>query len=115
MPLFRIAFLLSIVPNWGHAESVEPFSDNVRPLLQQYCFDCHGLKKTKGKLNLVQFEEASELGLHDRLWTKVIEQLETNEMPPEDEPELPEKTRGELLAFLKKQLADVEGTQGSFQ
>ncbi|MFT5126563.1 MAG: hypothetical protein ACI8W8_000157 [Rhodothermales bacterium] len=65
----------------------DSFVDTVRPLLKTHCFKCHGLEKTKGKVNLVQFEHAHELALHDRLWQKVIDQLESGEMPPDDEPQ----------------------------
>jgi hypothetical protein len=100
MRLIVIPFLLLATTAARAAE--DRFRDDIRPLLKTHCFRCHGLEKTKGKVNLVQFEEIAEFALHDRLWQGVIEQLESGEMPPEDEPQPPK----ELLAGIRALLAD---------
>ena len=40
------------------------FSDQVRPVLEQYCYGCHGMGSTKGGVSLDKFEgdAAAEIG-----------------------------------------------------
>ena len=60
------------------------FGKDIKPILQQYCYDCHGLKKTKGKVDLTDYDSWSDLEKNPELIEKLIDVLDKNEMPPED-------------------------------
>ncbi|MEE2967329.1 MAG: DUF1592 domain-containing protein [Verrucomicrobiota bacterium] len=60
------------------------FDKNIKPILQEYCYDCHGSKKTKGKVKLTDYGSWAELERNPELIEKMIGALEKNEMPPED-------------------------------
>jgi len=57
----------------------------VQPLLETYCYKCHGQGKKKGGLALDGFKSV-EASLQDhKTWGIVLETLRTSDMPPEDE------------------------------
>jgi mono/diheme cytochrome c family protein len=60
------------------------YDTHVRPLLSKYCYSCHGPKKAKANLDLSKFAtEASVLSAR-KLWKRVLDQIQSLQMPPED-------------------------------
>src|SRR5581483_2918237 len=58
------------------------FAKDVRPLLKNYCFDCHNATKRKAGLNLEEIDtDAAALDAVE-LWDQVGERLRAREMPP---------------------------------
>ncbi|MGB0328247.1 MAG: DUF1592 domain-containing protein [Akkermansiaceae bacterium] len=62
------------------------FQKDIKPILERYCFKCHGEKKQKGDLRL---DELSTDIIKDRvaaeIWHDVRDALNLGEMPPEKE------------------------------
>ena len=63
------------------AEDIEWIS-STRPLMERYCWDCHGAKQQKGDLDLQRFSASSELIQHTDVMAKIEERLSNGEMPP---------------------------------
>ena len=70
------------------AEKISDFGKDIKPILQNYCYDCHGLKKTKGKIDLTNYNTWSDLEKNPELLEKLIDVLDKNEMPPEENKQL---------------------------
>ncbi len=88
------------------------FAKHVLPALEQHCVKCHGREgKVKGKVNLLELRNAADLLGKPELLEAATVALEDREMPPKDEPPLPEKTRATLIrnldAMLEQALADA--------
>src|SRR5579871_4407163 len=64
------------------ATLAKQYSDEVRPLLQKYCLDCHSTKARKGSLDLERFATAAEVRKDLKPWQMLLEQVEAGEMPP---------------------------------
>src|SRR5260370_27169748 len=58
------------------------FTDVVQPFVKNYCLDCHGATKHEAKLDLSGFTSPASLVKGHRVWDRVIERLEAEEMPP---------------------------------
>src|SRR5690348_13881659 len=58
------------------------FGDVVQPFLKNYCLACHGPDKQQAKLDLGKYTSAAAVAKNFRLWDRVIERLEAEEMPP---------------------------------
>ena len=86
------------------AKSVDDFQQRIQPVLQTYCFDCHGRKETAGKVNLTEFSSWKDLEQRPQLIEKMIDALDKNEMPPEDSQQPSETQRQSLLNHLNKSL-----------
>src|SRR5882724_8722000 len=83
--IWLLAALFAAVPTALSAElaGAEDFRQHVRPILENYCFDCHTGDEIKGKVAFDQLtNEAAMLG--DRhLWLHVVKNLGVGLMPPQ--------------------------------
>ncbi len=88
--------VLSCLPLW--AESPK----GLLKAFESHCVKCHGENgKTKGKVNLLEFTSPTALLKDPDLLNTLIDVIDFNEMPPEDEPPLPLTVRSDVLSALK--------------
>ncbi len=77
-------------------------------VFQENCVQCHGKKgKVKGKVNLLEIGDLDALKKKPELLQEIIEAIDFEEMPPEDEPQLAKEDRAKLLADLEALRAEV--------
>ena len=82
----------------------DAFRDEVRPILQQHCFGCHGQKKQKGDLRLDTLDPDMVRGTSAERWHDALNNINLGEMPPEDEPQLSAGERRKLVGWLTGEL-----------
>ena len=69
------------------------FTTTVRPFIASYCVGCHSGATPAGQLNLGSYSTMSSV-VHDfSRWTRVMQRLAGNEMPPATMPQPPESAR----------------------
>ncbi|MCB1228100.1 MAG: DUF1592 domain-containing protein [Verrucomicrobiales bacterium] len=74
---------------------------SILPVLEEHCVRCHGENgKVKGKVNLFEIDDVAGLAGDAELLQKIIEAIDFQEMPPEDEPPLASEVRAKFLADL---------------
>lgn len=99
-----VLFLLTVATS---ARAADAFSTLIQPVFREHCTGCHGEKeKVKGKVNLFEIESLSALVGHPELLEDLVDVIEFEEMPPEDEPPLSSEERATLLVALKEALHD---------
>ena len=74
--------------------------------LKDYCIKCHGPKKQESDLRLDKINDFQGDDLRTR-WHKIQRMIADREMPPEDARQPDEKTRGQLLAWIKTEFGDA--------
>ena len=81
-----------------------PLTAKAPKFFKNHCTSCHGEKKQKGDITLhdIEFNFESIEGSHR--WMAVLDQLETGEMPPEDEKQPSPAEREALIAAIKMEL-----------
>lgn len=81
------------------------FHEKIEPLLQDYCYDCHGDGSAKGDFSLDGFTNlTSHLQDHD-LWQRVWSNVRTELMPPSDKRSQPApEERRELIAWIERRV-----------
>jgi hypothetical protein len=99
------AVVLAVLIAPALAEPVS-FSEQVAPLLEQHCFDCHANGSAEGGVKL---DEAAELATSTdarpadpKLWWRVLKQVRAGLMPPEGE-KLSAKSQAVLEEWIKSQ------------
>ena len=74
-------------------------------MLQEYCIECHGKNgKVKGKLNLLEYGGVEKLAENAKDLERMLEAIEFEEMPPEEEKQPAKEVREFLIKELDNRL-----------
>src|SRR5437868_12032453 len=83
------------------AEPVGGFEKDVRPLLEKYCFECHGDGVDKGGLALDEMKGEEALLRRPEVWFKVLKNLRAGIMPPRKKKQPSEAEKEVLASWIK--------------
>ena len=83
----------------AHKKQYEAF---VRPMIENFCYKCHGPEKQKGDLNLRDHASYDSILKHPKLWSDVGKRVMGFEMPPEGSAAPMGGEREKLLQWLRK-------------
>lgn len=75
------------------------FEAQIKPILEEYCGDCHLDGAKKGGLKLDGWESVEALKKDHQTWTHVLEQLEHRIMPPSKEPKPKDDELNKLISL----------------
>jgi hypothetical protein len=79
--------VLSTVPSSAADETaVEHYRKKIKPLLEEYCFECHANGGKKGNVSFDTFKSDDELVAKRELWHAVLKNTRANIMPPSRKP-----------------------------
>ena len=67
---------------------------------KDYCVNCHGSKKQKGKIRLDNFSFNLDTVQKADQWQKILNSINSGEMPPEEEIQPPDKIKADFLEAL---------------
>jgi Protein of unknown function (DUF1592)/Protein of unknown function (DUF1588)/Protein of unknown function (DUF1587)/Protein of unknown function (DUF1585)/Protein of unknown function (DUF1595)/Planctomycete cytochrome C len=94
----------------------EEYQRMARPLLKQFCFECHATDDPDGELDLERFATLEDVRLAPKTWVRASEMLEAGEMPPKDadKPSAAERARlkGWIDRYLKAEARARAGDPG---
>ncbi len=117
--LFRIPYLLlgcvsalsihTILPAKSDLASLS-YENDIRPILEEYCYRCHGEEKQKGDVQLSSFHTKRTLLKEHRLWQDVIHVVREEEMPDEEPLPSPEERRM-LVEWLEQTLNEIDWSE----
>lgn len=102
-----IAILLLARAQGSEAIKSISYESDIRPLLEKYCYSCHGEEKQKGDVQLSSFHDKRMLIREHELWREVIYQIESEEMPEEEPLPNPEERRL-LVDWLEHTLNEID-------
>ena len=91
----------------------DDFVDLLNPLITKHCLKCHGAENVNGEVDFRPITTATQFLAQPKLINQMIEAIDSNNMPPEDEPPMDEPSRTQLLATLKAMLR--QATSGKEQ
>lgn len=121
---YRLAWLFLLGFGWSVSQADDAFETTVRPFLNQHCAKCHRAAgeelgdergredqarlEPKGGVDLSLLKSGRDLPAHAELIDQIIDVLESQDMPPESEPEVAEDQRTAMIAQLKATLATID-------
>ena len=85
------------------------FDNNSLKELAKNCLPCHGQVEDgkriiKGSFDLVPLLQSGVTPIHTKEWLQVLDQIESNEMPPEEKKPLESATKNEIMASISSVL-----------
>ncbi|HKQ37712.1 MAG TPA: DUF1592 domain-containing protein [Verrucomicrobiae bacterium] len=80
----------------------DEFTNEIRPILEKNCFECHGPEKHKGDLILTAYTNYTQVTEARETWQKALEMVQAFEMPPKGKKELNFGDHGKLLRWLRR-------------
>lgn len=113
---FLAAFLPAHSCGWAADTGPTQFSKTVRPLLQQFCAECHSESLAEAELNLQAFDSLADVRMQLDVWVKVRRMLADREMPPQNASQPSKSQRRSLVDWvtelLKREALAAAGDPG---
>ncbi|MGY8641501.1 MAG: DUF1592 domain-containing protein [Verrucomicrobiales bacterium] len=98
----NIAFAATLCSTAELSLAEDAFSKVIQPIFEKNCVQCHGKDdKVKGKVNLLEIDSLAALSRDLDLVSKLVDVIDFEEMPPENEIQIEPKLRKELLGELE--------------
>src|SRR4051812_45678099 len=99
--------LLFIATTASGADLDHTFMQQAQPLLEHYCVKWHNPDKKKGEVDLTLYRNTAAVQQDFRIWEKVLQQIEDEEMPPKD-PQPTAAERAQLVSFAWRALDSID-------
>lgn len=106
LPAFIIAGITG--GNLASADSAESYKKDIVPLLETYCYSCHGEGVSKGKFSMDEFKDLSKHLDDKKHWLAVWRNIRSQIMPPSDEDQLATEEKKKLLAWIEKDVFKLD-------
>jgi hypothetical protein len=85
------------------------FHHQIQPMLEEYCFDCHGDGEQKGNVAFDQFKSDQALLENHELWLRVLKNLRAGLMPPPQRKSRPDAEQKEQIeAWIKNAVFKID-------
>src|ERR1700735_1881799 len=89
------AFAAEEAPGAAH------FREQIRPILNEYCFDCHADGVNKGGIAFDEFTSDESLLTNHTLWSAVLKNVRSGIMPPQKKPRPSAEDRQRIEDWIK--------------
>ena len=76
------------------------FEEQVLPLMEEYCYDCHGDGAQKGDFSIEELISLKSFDDHSKQWDRVWKNIYNRNMPPANVPQLGDEEISTLLSLV---------------
>ena len=106
-PLLGLAVFGGLADSRAADPALDFFAKEIKPILNEYCYGCHGGGIDKGGVTLDEFASGADLKDH-ALWVRALRNVRTGIMPPADEPRLPPELAEKLTKWVKRDVFELD-------
>ncbi len=102
--LVAVLFRALVVPSACGTEAItaaDRYHARVQPLLEQYCYGCHGYGSSEGGRTLDEFASDEAMLADTQLWWAVLKNVRARMMPPADEEQPTPEERDEIIRWIE--------------
>ncbi len=107
----RPAWIRAKTPRAGAANptaAAQAFEQRVLPLLNQFCWDCHGDGMKKGDLTLDPYTNSAAVLANRKTWEHVLLNLRNGEMPPQKKSQPTSAQRELIISWIEETLFPID-------
>jgi len=94
----------------SNGEEIPDFAE-IQPIIEKYCYECHGGTKKEAGLDLTNANTFETLLVHRKDWVKAQEALEFEEMPPAKSPQPSSEERSLVSNWLLAHVVNFNAEQ----
>src|ERR1017187_456966 len=110
---FILTLLCALACTWSGRVSaaVAPaaeFHRKIRPVLEEYCYDCHGGGENRGGVTLDAFDGITNFTAGRDVWWRVLKNLRANLMPPARKPQPVRKQKEMIAQWIKQSVFEID-------
>jgi mono/diheme cytochrome c family protein len=84
------------------------YQEIAKPLLEIYCYDCHGNGASEGNRSFSDLEEQGELLSDPKIWSLILKNVRSGVMPPVDSERPTDEEIRELAAWVKRDVYKID-------
>ncbi len=106
-PPIQFLLCLAFVPMVNAEEPTPALPEKHFAFFDKYCLECHDTLTEKGKVNLEEIPFQVTNLKDAELWQKVLNSMNSGEMPPEDEPQPGNNEKADFLDALAQTMVDA--------
>jgi mono/diheme cytochrome c family protein len=112
--LLGLAVLATVVSSAGASavddSALARYTDEIQPIVERYCYGCHGLGAKKGGVALDAFADARAALDAPKVWHAVLKNVRAGIMPPADKPQPTAEERKTLDDWIKYGALGIDPT-----
>ncbi len=105
------ASALSAQDTAASAKADATYINEIRPLMKQFCWDCHTGDDAEAGLQLDEFTDVAAMKKNRDHWKKILKMVDARAMPPADADRLADQQRIKLVDWIDKTLFYVDCNQ----
>lgn len=90
------------------AELATAWHGDILPLLEHYCYDCHGDGRSKGKLDLEEFPNLATMRANPKIWEHILSRVDYHLMPPPKEEQPTREERNKLITWINDAIFPID-------
>ena len=88
----------------SQGDYAQAFTTGVRPLLEKYCFSCHGPDEQNEEVRVDLVTGGITIRENRQMWERVFQMVKFGSMPPEDESQPSPEERKQIISWLDQAL-----------
>ena len=92
----------------GASAQSQEGAHEITPLVEEYCFRCHGSETQTAGINLSSLVTERPLVKNRETWTRVMEALEKSKMPPSGAPQPSRTVRSQMVDWLRRDIDEFD-------
>jgi len=106
--LLPLTMLILSINQPAFSEENTHFATELRPLLQQFCWDCHSAGDAEGGIAFDRYVDSAEVQSDFELWEKVIRLVKERQMPPADAAEIDNESLQRIVNGIEYELSQFD-------
>jgi hypothetical protein len=108
-PVGLFAAALSFIASAANASPKLEYQRDIIPLLQTYCFECHGNGKKKGGLQLDDYSDVKAVHSDREAWESILANVRAHDMPSEEAEKQPtDEERQKIVSWIEQELLALD-------
>ncbi|MFN0079288.1 MAG: DUF1592 domain-containing protein [Prosthecobacter sp.] len=112
IPIFTVLLIAQLTAHAAESEPRVAMQEKHRALFKEHCISCHGPEKQKGKFRVDDLPFTITKVETAEKWQKVLNSLNSGEMPPEDEKQPEGAVKADFLDDLANVMVAARRTLG---